>query len=113
MLFNQDVNGNRFTQTSTIETNVIPPGSWYGDRFNQFDRRLTKIFRTGAGYLVPQVTMAARQGHPLLSLAAGRLERPALTLLHGWTSLPEAIRSFGVFGSSQWPQTRRDSCHIS
>ena len=87
------VNGRPHTQGS-IEANVIPPGSWYGDRFNQFDLRLTKIFRmpggtqwramfdlfnvfnanavtreapgwgsaagTGAGYLVPQVTMAGR-----------------------------------------------------
>ena len=75
-------------------SNVIPPGSWYGERFSQLDLRLTKIFRmtggtqframfdlfnlfnanavtreapgwggatgTGAGYLVPQVTMAGR-----------------------------------------------------
>ena len=94
VLFNQDVNGNPFTQTANIETNVIPPGTWYGDRFSQFDLRLTKIFRagggtqfrvmfdlfnvfnansvtreapgwgsaagSGAGYLVPQVTMAGR-----------------------------------------------------
>ena len=87
------VNGRPHTQGS-IEANVIPPGSWYGDRFNQFDLRLTKIFRmpggtqframfdlfnlfnanaitreapgwgsaggAGAGYLVPQVTMAGR-----------------------------------------------------
>ena len=89
----QLVNGRPHTQSS-IEVNVIPPGTWYGDRFNQFDLRLTKIFRTGggtqframfdlfnlfnanaitreapgwgsatgagAGYLVPQVTMAGR-----------------------------------------------------
>ena len=89
----QLVNGRPHTQGS-IETNVIPPGSWYGDRFNQFDLRFTKIFRAGggtqframfdlfnvfnvnsvtreapgwgsatgagAGYLVPQVTMAGR-----------------------------------------------------
>ncbi|MCY4600717.1 MAG: TonB-dependent receptor [Acidobacteria bacterium] len=88
------VNGRPYTQGGTVEVNVIPPGSWFGDRFNQFDLRLTKIFRmaggtqframfdlfnlfnanavtreapgwggatgTGAGYLVPQVTMAGR-----------------------------------------------------
>ncbi len=88
------VNGRPYTQGGTVEVNVVPPGSWYGDRFSQFDLRLTKIFRmgggtqlramfdlfnlfnanavtreapgwggatgTGAGYLVPQVTMAGR-----------------------------------------------------
>ena len=88
------VNGRPYTRGGTAEVNVVPPGSWYGDRFSQLDLRLTKIFRlgggtqlramfdlfnlfnanaitreapgwggatgTGAGYLVPQVTMAGR-----------------------------------------------------
>ena len=45
----QDVNGTPFTQRATIETNVIPPGTWYGDRFSQLDLRLTKTFSTGGG----------------------------------------------------------------
>ena len=42
------VNGRPHTQGS-IEVDVIPPGSWYGDRFNQLDLRLTKIFRLAGG----------------------------------------------------------------
>ena len=42
------VNGRPHTQGS-IEVDVIPPGSWYGDRFNQLDLRLTKIFRMAGG----------------------------------------------------------------
>ena len=81
------VNGRPHTQGS-VEVNVIPPGTWYGDRFNQLDLRLTKIFRMAGGtqframfdlfnlfnanavtreqpgwgdtYLQPQVTMAGR-----------------------------------------------------
>ncbi len=81
------VNGRPHTQGS-VEVNVIPPGSWYGERFSQLDLRLTKIFRMaggtqframfdlfnlfnansvtreqpgwGAAYLQPQVTMAGR-----------------------------------------------------
>ena len=88
------VNGRPYTQGGTLDANVIPPGSWFGERFSQLDLRFTKIFRmpggtqframfdlfnvfnanavtreapgwggaagTGAGYLVPQVTMAGR-----------------------------------------------------
>ena len=37
---------------SGVTLNVIPPGSMYGDRFNQLDLRLTKIFRFAGGMQV-------------------------------------------------------------
>ena len=49
----------RFTETSLgrpatlypagVELNLIEPGSWYGERFNQFDIRFTKIVNLGGG----------------------------------------------------------------
>ena len=49
----------RFTETSLgrastlypsgVQLNIIPPGSLYGDRFNQFDIRFTKILNVGGG----------------------------------------------------------------
>ncbi len=47
--FTQDLAGNTFTQDPTIIAHVVPPGSWYGDRFSQLDLRLTKIFRLAGG----------------------------------------------------------------
>ena len=34
---------------SGVQLNIIPPGSLYGDRFNQFDIRFTKILNVGGG----------------------------------------------------------------